>query len=79
MADISNSPTDSTLLGFNGQRLSKENSIKVEWAPSSAPSAPVLQEPPTPALIEEDSVLKPQQQQKSGFKLYRMFSHTSPT
>ena len=67
-------------LGFNNQILSKENSIKVEWAPSNAPSDAMLQSPPTPALIEEDGVLNEKKSKiLEGRKLARMFSQTPLT
>ena len=42
-------------LWFNGEKMSKDNSIKVEWAPSTAPSTANLQPARTP-LIEDAPV-----------------------
>ena len=65
---------DIMLPGFDGQKISKDNSIKVEWAPSTAPSTAVLEAPPTP-LIEEDGVL---QERRSRRRLQRVVSTTPP-
>ncbi|KAL9074642.1 MAG: hypothetical protein Q9157_004316 [Trypethelium eluteriae] len=56
-------------LWFNGQKLSKDKPIKVEWASPTASSIPALKSPPP--LLHEDGILRTK---KSAWKLGRMTS-----
>ncbi|KAI9704654.1 MAG: hypothetical protein M1820_005402 [Bogoriella megaspora] len=57
-------------LWFNGQKLSKDKSIKVEWASATAPSTSVLK--PPPPLIQEDAASLQGRQLREKPSLWKM-------
>ncbi len=48
---------DIVLAGFDGQKLSKDNPITVEWTAAGAPTESMLHRSPASTLIEEDGML----------------------
>ena len=54
--------------------ISKDNSIKVQWAPSEAPVPTLPQRSSASALCEENGVVD---RQGSGTKMHRILRHKS--